>query len=307
MDFQEYLQELADASVDLKVSQLVRLSAMSRERADEFAQVWPRLETRRRRQVVQELVELAEDNVELNFDAAFMPALADADAEVRLGAVRGLWEYEGTDLIGPLVRMMEADENPVVRAEAALALGRYVLLAHQGKLRERYVEQIEGALRRVVDKADEVEEVRGRTLEAVAPLAGAWVRQAIREAYESGTQGLKVSAVHAMGRSCEGRWLPLLLRELASDDPQVCYEAAVACGSLGDERAVPQLAALLEETDAEVKGAVIAALGQIGGKPAKALLKALADDPSPLVQEAAREALAEADFADDPMSFRYSV
>ncbi|HEU4759181.1 MAG TPA: HEAT repeat domain-containing protein, partial [Dehalococcoidia bacterium] len=257
MDFQEYLQELADASVGLKVSQLVRLSAMSRERAGEFARVWPRLAVKRRRQVVRELADLAEDNVELNFDAAFMSALTDADAEVRLDAVRGLWEYEGADLIGPLLRMMEADENPVVRAEAALALGRFVLLAHYGKLRDRYAERLEAALRRVVEKADEVEEVRGRALEAVAPLNGAWVRQAIREAYESGTQQQKVSAVHAMGRSCEGRWLPLLLRELASDDPEVRYEAAVACGSLGDERAVPPLATLLEETDSEVKGAAI--------------------------------------------------
>ncbi len=307
MDFEEYLRQLADPSVRLKVSDLVRLSEMSAERAQEFAGVWPQLAVARRRQVMDELIELAEDNVELNFDTAFMAALEDGDAEVRLEAVRGLWEYEGPNLISRLARMMEEDANAAVRAEAALALGRYVLLAHFGKLRERHLERLEDALKRVVDNASETDEVRGRALESASPIASAWVRQAIRGAYESGTHRMKVCAVHSMGRSCEGRWLPLLVRELASDDAEVRYEAALACGSVGDERAVTHLAPLLQDADSEVREASIAALGQIGGNRAKSLLVLLADDPSDSVREAAREALAEADFAEDPMSFRYRV
>lgn len=307
MNLEEYLEELANSSARLRVSELVRLSHLTPEQAQALAAVWPTVEARRRRRVMGELVELAEDNVDLSFDAVFFAGLEDEDAEVRLQAVRGLWEYEGGSLIGPLVRMMEGDEEAVVREEAALALGRFVLLAAYGKLRERYFKQLEAALQRVMEDADEVEEVRARALEAIGPHNSAWVRQAIREAYENGVHRVKVSALHAMGRSCEGGWLPLLLRELSSEEPEIRYEAALACGSLGDERVLSHLVPLLEDSDQEVKEATIAAVGEIGGQQAKNLLLGLADDPSPSVREAALQALAEMDFEEDPLSFGYGV
>ncbi len=280
MEFREYLRELTDSSTRIKASELVRLSQITPEEAEEFGSVWRRAQAGRRRQVMRQLVELAEDNVELNFDAVFFRGLEDEDAEVRLQSVRGLWEYERPNLIGPLMRILEGDENAAVRAEAALALGRFVLLAEYGKLRERYFREVEEALRRVVKNGNEIEEVRARALEAIGPHNSTWVRQAIREAYESGERRLKVSAVHAMGRSCEGRWLPLLLRELSNEEPEIRYEAALACGSLGDERAVPHLAPLLQDPDQEVKEATAAALGEIGGRRAKSLLLELTGDAS---------------------------
>jgi HEAT repeat protein len=251
---------------------------------------------------VRELVGLTEESVDLNFDAVFFLAREDEDAEVRLEAVRGLWEYEGPNLIGPLLKMMEGDEDARVRAEASLALGRFVLLAEYGRLGDRYFEQVEAGLRRKVEDASEVAEVRGRALEAISTHDGAWVRQAISGAYESGVRGLKVSAVHAMGRSCQGRWLPLILRELSNEEPEVRYEAAVACGLLGEEEAVGALGPLLADPDEEVKEAAITALGEIGGGSAKELLMGLADDSAPGVREAAADALREIGFADEPLS-----
>ncbi len=305
MNFEEYLQQLSDPSVRLKVAGLVRLSEMTAEQARDFAGVWPELDVRRRRRIVRELVELGEDNVELNFDAVFLAGLNDKDPDVRLESVQGLWEYEGPNLIGPLIRMLEGDEEAAVRAEAALALGRFVLLAEYGKLRERHFREVEGGLRRVLEDTAEIEEVRGRALEAIGAHNSPWVRQAISAAYESGVRRLKVSAVHAMGRSCQTRWLPLLLRELSHEDAEVRYEAALACGSLGDEKAVSHLAPLLADPDQEVREAAIAALGEIGGRESRSLLLGLSQDPSPSVRDAAREALAEIDFGEDPLSFRY--
>lgn len=307
MNLEEYLQELANPSARLRVAGLELLSHLTPEQAQAFGAVWPKVEVRRRRRVMRELVELGEENVELDFDAVFFAGLEEEDAEVRLQAVRGLWEYERAGLIGPLLRMMEGDENAAVRAEAALALGRFVLLAEYGKLRERYFREVETGLRRVVEDGDEIEEVRARALEAIGSHNSSWVRQAIQEAYESEIRRVKVSALHAMGRSCEGRWLPLLLRELCSEEPEIRYEAALACGSLGDERALSHLAALLEDPDPEVKEATIAALGEIGGRQARSFLLGLADDPSASVREAAMEALAEIDFDEDPLSFGYRV
>jgi HEAT repeat protein len=256
---------------------------------------------------VRQLAELAEDNVELNFDAVYLLALEDAEAPVRAGAVRGLWEYEGRDLIGRLLELLERDEEPEVRAEAALALGRFVLMAEVGSLAERHIEKVEEGLRRVVEDDLETEEVRARALEAIGPRGAPWVQGAIEEAYESETRRLRVSAVHAMGRSCQTRWLPTLIRELESEDAEMRYEAATALGSLADRRAALRLAPLLQDGDQEVREAAIAALGQIGGPEAKRLLRELLGDPSPAIVEAAAAAVAEADFAEDPLSIEYGA
>lgn len=307
MLFEDFLAELRSPSGRLRAVDLVRLSRMTPEQREAFGAVWPTLARDRRRQVMRRLVELAEDNVELNFDCIFLIGLEDEDAQVRVEAVRGLWEYNSPDLIAPLLRLLRQDSDARVRAEAALALGRFVLMYEYGNLRQRYFREVEVVLQQVLADQTEVDEVRARALEAIGAHDSPWVRQAIREAYESGVHRLKVGAIHAMGRSCEGRWLPLLLRELSSDDPELRYEAALACGALEDERAVPHLARMLSDPDGEVKEAAIAALGEIGGEEAKALLLGLSRDPSPSVREAALAALAQIDFGEDPLSFRYRV
>ncbi len=156
MDFEGYLEELADTSVRLKVADLARLSALSAEQADLLAAAWPRIDANRRREVVQELLDLAEDNVEFDFDAVFLRGLEDSDAEVRLGSVRGLWEHEEPDLIATLARLTKNDEDAAVRAESALGLGRFVLLFEEGRLRERHFREAEAALRDVISNKDEI-------------------------------------------------------------------------------------------------------------------------------------------------------
>jgi HEAT repeat protein len=305
MDFQGYLEELTDTSVRLKAADLPRLSGLSAEQAGLLSSSWPRIGTTRRREIVQELQDLAEDNVEFDFDAVFLRGLEDSDADVRRASIRGLWEHESPDLIPSLVRLVKQDYDAAVRAESALGLGRFVLLSEEGRLRDRHFREAETGLRDVISNKKEIEEVRARALEAIGPHDEAWVRQAISEAYESGVRRLKVAAVHAMGRSCEPRWLPLLLRELASDEPEVRYEAATALGSLADESAVPHLVDHLSDPDEEVRDASIAALGEIGGTEARKALTGLAHDGPPAAKEAALAALAEIDFEQDPLSFRY--
>ena len=307
MEFTEYLSELKDPSARLSVAGLQQLASLEREQPAALRGAWPEIEAERRRQVVHLLVELAEDNVDLDFDAVFFAALEDDDAAVRADAVRGLWEYEGRDLIAPLLQLLEKDEEPEVRSEAALALGRFVVLSELGSLREEHFQQVEEGLRRALEDELEVDEVRGRALEAIGASDRPWVEQAIQAAYESEAPRLKVSALHAMGRSCDGRWLPVLIEELANDDPEVRYEAATALGSLADRRAVAHLAPLLRHPDVEVREAAIAARGQIGGSEAKLLLRPLLRDASPSVQEAAAAAVAEADFGQGPLSVEYEL
>ena len=301
--FQEYLAELKDDGHPVKAARLSRLSQLGEEERLLFLEAWSTFSPKRRRQVIRLLVDLAEDNVELNFDDIFLASLSDSDARVRADAIRGLWEYDNRDLIEPLIHLLSADGDVDVRAEAALALGRFVLQWEFGALRDRYFHRVEGVLRQALANGEEEMEVRARALEAIGACSLPWVRQAIRQAYADEDRRLRVSAVHAMGRSCDPNWLPILYQELSSGDAEMRYEAALACGSVADEAAVSRLAPLLEDQDVEVQAAAIAALGEIGGREAKAALMRYVDHPSRIVREGVREALSLGDFGEDPFSF----
>ena len=73
-----------------------------------------------------------------------------------------------------------------MRAEAALALGRYVLQWELGVLRDRYFRQIEEVLRQALSNGGEELEVRARALEAIGACSAPWIREAIQNAYEIG-------------------------------------------------------------------------------------------------------------------------
>ena len=304
MSYKSYLRELADPAKPLAVSKLTDLSSMGPEEASAFLNAWLEMELERRQHLIQALIDLVEDNVELNFDAVFFIALGDIDAEVRKSAIAGLWEHEGRDLIDPLIGLLESDPEAGVRAEAALALGRFVLEAEFDTLRAVDTERVEQALRRITDDAAEVVEVRGRALESIGARGQPWVAGLIRQAFESSERRLRLSAVHAMGRSCDDAWLPELIAELESDDDEMRFEAAVACGAIADGTAIAHLQPLLFDDDHEVQQATISALGQIGGAQAKRALEELIEDADDRLREAALSALAEVDFAEDPLSYK---
>jgi HEAT repeat protein len=304
MKFTEYLDQLADPAERLKLAELKLLSELPPDDLHALSARWPSLEVRRRRRIIQELTDLVEDNVEFNFDAVFIRGLEDDDPSVRLQSLRGLWEHEGPDILDTLLRMLTDDEDAAVRAEAALTLGHFVDLHEDGRLRDRHFERIEEALRAALNNAGEEQEVRARALEAIGSHNEQWVRDGIRDAYESAIHRFKVAAVNAMGRSCDDRWLPLLVRELSSDDAEVRYEAAVASGLLGDERSIPHLIKLVIDPDAEVKLAAISALGEIGGLQAREALVILLESESEASRQAAADALALLDFEADPLAFK---
>ena len=301
---ESYAQELADPAQPLAVGKLANLSSIEPEEAALVRDVWLEMELTRRQRLVQELIDLAEDNVELNFEAVFFIALTDLDAGVRKSAIEGLWEYEERDLIDSLLDLLERDPNAGVRAESALSLGRFVLQGEFGKLAASDTERIERALRKAIDSTAEVVEVRGRALESIGAHSAPWVAELIQRAVESTDRRLLLSAVHAMGRSCDVDWLPQVIDALASDDAGIRFEAAGACGALGDAAAIPHLVAAIEEEDAEVQEAAVAALGEIGGTQAKETLEALIAGENERLRDAARAALIELDFATDPLGIK---
>jgi HEAT repeat protein len=282
---------------------LVELSNLNSAELELFERAWVNIESKRRRQIINRLVELAEDNFELDFDNIFRHCLKDQDAEVRGKAIEGLWECGDASLINPLINLLERDSSESVQAAAAMALGKFAMLAELGKLRSCYASKVCQALLDVMNDKNRLVEVRRRALEATAPLSLSQVEEAIMETYQSHNRKLKISAIYAMGKNCNCSWLSILLRELSSADTEIRYEAAGACGELGEEEAAPHLVKLADDPDVDVQVAALQALGKIGGSEAKECLWKCLNSPSEVICQAAEQALYELEVEGNPFTF----
>ena len=243
-----------------------------------MASVWYTLEADTRRRVILALGEAAETNFELDFSRIGVLALADGSPAVRELAIELLWEDESPELMQILLTMAEGDEENTVRASAASALGRFVLLGEMEEVPLALLKQAQSLLLGLYNNPREDLEVRRRALEAVANSSLDAVEQAISEAYNSDELRMQVSAVFAMGRSADERWGSIVLEELESDEDELRYEAARAAGELELEEAVPMLARIAYDDDVEIRDVAIWALGEIGGRESLRVLRLLAEE-----------------------------
>ncbi len=300
---EETIAELGKSNQLLSTSKLAELSNLHPEELEFFEQMWATTEPKRRQQIISRLVELAEDDFTLNFDSVLKDCLKDQDAEVRSKAIEGLWEDEEPSLIDPLVELLEQDSSEKVQTAAAVALGKFAILAEYDKLSPSRASKVRQALLVALDDKSKPPEVKRRALEAAAPITLPQVETAIGEAYHSGDHKFKVSSIYAMGKSCNPRWLPTLLEELSSPNTELRYEAANACGELGEEEATPHLIRLINDPDADVQLAAIRALGEIGGTEAKNCLEKCLDNSTEAIQQAAEQALYELEIEGERLSF----
>jgi HEAT repeat protein len=302
MAFDSDLADLADSTKRLSSTQLTSLSDLDPEDAAELAAAWGEIETNRRFNIVTELAELAQDNLELNFDAVYKVALGDEEAAVRAAALRGLFEYEGRDLIPVLADVLRQDPDAGVRRESAVALGRYALAAELEQLPQSDGAAVRGVLIESAEDLEEDERVRARAIEALGAMSGEETENLIESVYQEDSLWLKVGAVDAMGRSCNPGWLPLVMREMESGAPEMRHAAAYAAGEIGEEEAVQQLKRMaVDDPDKDVQLVAVRAIGEIGGDQAKVALKAILYEGDDSLQEAVEEAMSEIAFNDDPL------
>lgn len=299
--FKELLEELA-SDEKLSSAKLYALSKMNRECLQTFSQVWPTIDVRRRRTILQELMETAEVNFEVDFDPVFLTALGDDDAQVRATAIKSLWEYEQPSLITPLIHLLKTDESEIVREAAASALGKFVFLKELEEIDWTQGEMAEEALLTTIDQASETLDVQRRAIESMAFSSHPRVIDLIEAAYYSDYDKMQVSAIFAMGRSADIRWVSRVVDELDNPSTEIRFEAARACGELESKEAVDRLVQLLEEDeDSEVQEMVIWALGRIGGPKARHVLEAYLDSEADNLALAAEESLDELNLFDDAM------
>lgn len=298
-----FLETLSDETVPIPVAQFAEMSDLSPSELGEFARAWFGIDEDRQHNIITAMVEAAEENAEFDFSAVFKMCLRDKDEFVLEKAIEGLWENEDRSIIPGLVQVLQSDHSPGVRAAAAVALGKFAVLAQEGKLLSRDVDALHNSLMDVLRDTDQPLEVRRRSLEAVAPMNTGEINSLVSGAYESDDPDMKSSSIYAMGRTGEPRWIPVLLRELDSPEPSIRYESAHACGELGEEDTVPYLIPLLEDDDYQVQLAGINALGKIGGDLAKKVLINCVRDGDAALEDAAKAELENIEFMDDPLGF----
>jgi HEAT repeat protein len=278
------LQALAGALAairggDLAPERVTRLSDLSREGARLFAAAWPAIPDETRAKLVRRCEQLAEERVDLNFARAMRVALDDPSPVVRQLAIGALWEDESRDLRERLRGLLATDPSPDVRAAAAAALERFAGRMAAGGAEDEAGARLRDELLAAAGDEAAPYAVRRRALEALGPYgAEPAVAAAIEAAFDSDDHGLQCSAVYAMGRSAQARWLPAILGQLEGDDPELRFEAARAAGALGAADAFPGLIEAAGDEDAEVRHMAIGALGQIGGRGAVRALERLAED-----------------------------
>ncbi len=291
------------ATTKPSLAALQGLSDLPRSGRAAFLASWRRLPVETRRWAAEEMEELAEDDIELDFNCTYAALLEDEDEQVRATAAEALWESNEPEVADRLLSLLAQDPSLEVRAASAGALGAFTYLLEMGELDAGLAQRLREGLFAAAAPSQPVS-LRRRAIESLGFIAeDDRVHAVIEAAFNAGDEDLRSSALFSMGRNCDTRWLERLLDEFQAESPRLRFEAARACGALEDQRAVPGLARLLVDSDQEVKLAAIQALGSIGGEQALKALRIMADSDDETVSEAAQEALAEAEGDAMPLEF----
>lgn len=305
LPFSEVLDRLFSEK-NVPVSLLYRLSDMSPGEMSDFEARWATQPVERRRVLVRHLVDISENNFVVDFGPVFLKLLADDAAEVRVAAVEGLWDSSHIGAVGPIIRVMENDQDVGAKAAAATCLGHFILMAEWGQIKQAIGDRIVNALAQQYEADDTAENVRRAILESLGNSADPRVRGYIDEAYRHGGDMMQMSAVFAMGRSADSRWAPILIQEMTNPDAEMRMEAARAAGEIGSSDAVEQLIELLEDDELQVQLAAVEALGQIGSDQAYEALSALLDrDEAEELTDAIEEAMEEIEWGGNDLDLSF--
>lgn len=271
--------DLSDTVV-LPAGVVYGMSDLTGDLLEEFKASWPQIPIENRRKTIRFLAEACETNFDLTFRSVADVAFDDEDADIRAAATDLAWYDTSTDLYYRLMRLAD-DVAPVVRAKAMVHLGRFVYEAEMDEFDAQLAERVKDlAADRFYDYTEDLE-VRRRSLEALSRGSHPSLNDMIMDAYDSPEFLMRVSAVFAMGSSCDTkRWGDIVLRELDSEYPELRFEAARASGELVLEDAVPHLIALASESDVDIRINAVVALGEIGTHEARRGLMNLAEDAS---------------------------
>lgn len=240
-------------------------------------QAWPQVKAVRKHSLLKHLESNLESDTLVSYDDLARALLDDPDPAVRAGAIRLLAECDDPKLVPSYIKILEADEDPSTRAEAATALGHFVMLGELEEIPQKTHRQAEDALLRAATGQSDTEAGR-RAVESLGFSSRPEAPTLIEAAFRRADHDWRASALFAMGRSNDDRWQDQVLGMVLSEDLRERLAAVQAAGELGLAAARPILIRLLEEEENDdIASAAIWSLSQIGGEDARTYLESLLD------------------------------
>jgi len=278
-EFSEIKAALLDRETPFPASLLYFFSDITQEDLKKLEGVWPEVDTKRRRGLLEDMETLAEGDTLLFFDHVAIMCLQDKDPVARATAIRLLWQSQKEHLVPKFLKMLKDDPEAIVRAAAATGLGIFVYLGELEEIKQSTYEEVVESLIKVHLSSDEVL-VRRRALEALGYASHPEVQHFIERAYNTNDEEWLQSALFAMGRTYNKRWVKAVVRMFDHPETMVRYEAVRAAGELEAEAAREPIFNLLEEgmEDDDMYFAAIWSLTKIGGRDVRELIENALDE-----------------------------
>lgn len=263
-------------------------------------EAWPKVKPIRKHALLKHLESTLEEDTLVSYDDLARTLLADPDPAIRRSAIRLLVECDDPRLIPAYIHILEGDSDPQTQAEAATALGHFVMLGEMEEVPQKSHRQAEDALLHAANSHGDAESSR-RAVESLGFSSRPEVPTLIEAAFRRADHDWRASALFAMGRSNDDRWQDQVISMIPSDDPRERLAAIQAAGELGLALARPLIIrALEEEEDDDTATAAIWALSQIGGEDARTYIQSLLDITEDEDQVAfLEEALENLEFTED--------
>lgn len=271
--FEDALEELkTDDETMPSLALVAGLSNLDDAQVEQFKSVWQNLDEDYRLILTQMLV----DTSHFNFTVSFNPighAILDAEqADVRQAAIELLWLDESVPLMYKLINIAQNDPSENVRAEAVRSLGRFVWIGEMLEIPDADARAVQDFLLTVINNPNESMNVRRLAIESIGNCTREDIPPIITEAYKSNDPQLRLSAIIAMGRSCDSRWEGEVISELENNDDEMRLAATVAAANIQLTDAVGQIKQNLRDSDRAEQETIVWALGEIGGSEASRVL-----------------------------------
>lgn len=262
------LDFLHDETSILAEVDFTALSDLNQEGVRHFQHTWDQLSSNRREDLIRRLGEIAQERIELDFEAINRFALSDSIAAIRQMAIENLWECEEPELAKSFIESLSSDPDPGVRSAAASALGKFIYLGELERISPDLLRKSEDTLLTSV-REDLSPVVRDRALESLGYSSLSEVVYLIEDAYDSELDDTRIAALVAMRRSADDSWSEHVLSEVQNSNPAMRAEVVRAIGELEIQEGLDALLELLGDENLEVIRASIWALSELGGNEAR--------------------------------------
>ena len=144
--FSTVLAALTDSDRAFPDRYLPRFSDLQPADLKAFIQAWPNVSLKRKKTLLNTLVDRFEEDTLLSYEAIGSSLLSDADSDVRVMALKLLDETIDGRLIVRLIELLTNDPEVAVRARSATVLGQFVRMAELGDLPQEKKDLLEQVL-----------------------------------------------------------------------------------------------------------------------------------------------------------------